>query len=115
MSAEARGPEPLAVRPGGSKTGLVLAWAAGALICGLYAYATVAAVGNFIGMSAFLGSELGPLPWALLGLGVVLPAVVLVIVLIAGRRRSAGVRVLLLATGLTAVAAIHLEIMHLIS
>lgn len=57
----------------------ILAWIAGLLLTGLYAYATVAAVGNFIGMSRFLGNVLGPLPWTLLSVAMVVPAVFLIL------------------------------------
>lgn len=103
------------VRGRGRWIGAALAWIVGILLVGLYAYETIAAVGNFIGMSGFLGSAFGPLPWFLLVAGMVFPAIALVISLIAGRGRGPAMRLLLLAAGLTGVAAIHLEIMHLIS
>ncbi|MGO3147858.1 MAG: hypothetical protein ACTIJ6_09285 [Leucobacter sp.] len=92
-----------------------MAWVAGIILVGLYGYATVAAVGNLMGMSTFLGGALGPLPWTLLGVAVGVPALALVISLLVARGRGAGVRLLLIATGLCVTAAIHLEIMHLIS
>ena len=93
----------------------ILAWIAGLSLTGLYAYATVAAVGNFLGMSKFLGNVLGPLPWTLLIVAMVVPAVSLVTALVLSRRRGVLTRLLLLAAGLCVTAAIHLEIMHLIS
>lgn len=95
--------------------GRIAAWAAGVVLFGLYVYATVAAVGNLIGMSTYLGAILGPLPWVLLGVAIAIPAIALVVSLLLGRGRGAGVRILLLAAGLCVTAAIHLEIMHLIS
>lgn len=97
------------------RVGRILAWIAGIVLIGLYGYATAAAVGNLMGMSAFLGAALGPLPWTLLGVAIGVPALALVISLFLARGRGAGVRILLLATGLCVTAAIHLEIMHLIS
>jgi len=115
-AARAAGAEPSASARGrGRWIGRVIAWIAGILLVGLYVYETIAAVGNFIGMSGFLGSAFGPLPWFLLVVGMALPAIALILALVAGRGRGPGMRLLLLATGLTAVAAIHLEIMHLIS
>ncbi len=97
------------------RAGRILAWVAGLLLLGLYGYATVAAVGNLMGMSTYLGPLLGPLPWILLGVAIALPMISLTVALLLARRRGAGIRLLLLATGLCVTAAIHLEIMHLIS
>lgn len=94
---------------------LVSAWTAGILLFALYVYATMAAVGNLVGMATFVGSALGPLPWALLGLQAAIPALALVTSLLISRGRSAGMRILLLAAGICVAAAIQLEIMHLIS
>lgn len=91
------------------------AWAAGVLLLALYAYAVVAAIGNLMGMSTFLGDALGPLPWALLGFAIFVPVGALIVSLIVARGRTAWVRVLLIATGLCVTAAVQLEIMHLIS
>ncbi|GAA2839481.1 hypothetical protein FB468_1195 [Leucobacter komagatae] len=94
---------------------VISAWVAGVLILALYAYAVVAAVGNLIGMSTFLGEALGPLPWALLGVAIFAPIGAIITSLIVARGRTAWVRVLLLATGLCVTAAVQLEIMHLMS
>lgn len=93
--------------------GRIAAWAAGIALVGLYAYSTIAAVGNLNGMTSVLGEVLGPLPWTLLIVAVVVPALALGISLLLGRGRSAGIRLLLIATGLCVTAAIHLEIGHL--
>lgn len=93
---------------------LISAWIAGLAIVVLYVYATIAALGNFFGMSDIVRSALGLMPWTLLILQVVAPAIALAVALILSRGRSAGMRVLLLATGICAAAAIQLEIMHLI-
>lgn len=97
------------------RVNVITAWIAGIAILALYAYAVAAGIGNFLGMSTFLGSALGPLPWALLGLAVLAPIAAFVISLVVARGRSAWVRLLLLATGLCVAAAVQLEIMHLIS
>lgn len=97
------------------RAGRIAAWVAGILLVALYGYSVVAAVGNLVGMSGFLGAVFGPLPWMLLWAGAIVPVVALVVTLILGRGRTAGMRLLLLATGLCVAAAIQLEIMHLIS
>lgn len=94
---------------------VISAWIAGVAILALYAYAVAAGIGNLMGMSAFLGEALGPLPWTLLGLAIAVPVIALLASLFAARGKSAWVRVLLLATGLCVSAAVQLEIMHLIS
>ncbi|MGO2138963.1 MAG: hypothetical protein ACTH30_01015 [Leucobacter sp.] len=94
---------------------LISAWVAGVLILALYAYGVVAAIGNLMGMSTFLGEALGPLPWALLGIAIFVPIGAIIVSLIVARGRTAWVRVLLLATGLCVTAAVQLEIMHLMS
>lgn len=93
----------------------VATWAMGVVLVGLYAYSTVAAVGNLIGMGTYLGDALGVLPWVLLGIGVALPAISVIVALLLAHKRGAWARILLLATGLCLTAAIQLEIMHLIS
>lgn len=90
-------------------------WAIGLVLVALYVYATVAAVGNLIGMGAFLGDAFGVLPWVLLGVGVAVPAISLILALALAAQRGAWARILLLATGLCVTAAVQLEIMHLIS
>lgn len=94
---------------------LIAAWVAAALLLALYAYAVAAGIGNLLGMSAFLGDALGILPWVLLGFAIAAPVLALIVSLTVARGRSAWIRVLLLATGLCAAAAVQLEIMHLIS
>lgn len=93
-------------------------WIIGVLLVALYAYATVAAVGNYVGVSSmleFLGMEIRPIAWVLLVAGVAIPAIALAVSLLLGRRKTPVVRLLLLGTGLCVTAALQLEIMHLIS
>lgn len=94
---------------------LISAWVAGAVLAALYVYATIAAIGNLFGMGQFLGEALGVLPWALLGIGVIIPAIAFVLSFVVAHGRSAWVKVLVLASGLCLAAAVQLEIMHLIS
>lgn len=98
-------------------TARISAWATGVLLGLLYVYLVVAAVGNLFGireMAAGMGLSFTAVGWFWLVLGVILPVAALVIALLAGRRRTAGTRLLLLATGIGVVAAFQLEIMHLV-
>ena len=94
---------------------LISAWVAGLAIVALYAYTVVAAIGNLLGMSQFLGEALGVLPWTLLGFAIFVPVGALIVSLIVARDRGAWTRVLVLATGLCVAAAVQLEIVHLAS
>lgn len=97
--------------------GALIAWAIGILITALYAYTVVAAVGNVI-MLPEMGAEIGygitPVGWWWLGFGVALPVIAYAVALVIGRRRSAAVRLLVLAAGICVVAAVQLEVMHLV-
>lgn len=95
----------------------IIAWTVGILVTLLYAYMVVAAVGNLTmlpQMAASLGVELAPAGWAWLGFGIALPVIVYALALVIARRRSAGIRVLVLAAGLCFAAAVQLEVMHLV-
>lgn len=97
----------------GKITGIVF----GVLVTLLYAYMVVAAVGNLTGitaMSGVLGLTLTGTGWFWLILGIALPPIGFAIALLLGRGRSLGLRVLVLAAGLASVAAIQLEILHLV-
>lgn len=92
----------------------ILAWAVGLILVGLYAYAVVIGVGNYIGMTTYLSAVIGTLPRVLLISGIAAPVLALGVALLLGRRRSAAMRILLLAVGLCVSAAIQLEITHLL-
>lgn len=97
--------------------GKITAWVVAILIVLLYAYLVVAAVGNIIGltqMAALIGLGLTPFGWFWLVAGIALPVVVFVIAVLVGRRRTALPRLLVLAAGVALVAAVQLEIMHLV-
>ncbi|MGD9606511.1 MAG: hypothetical protein AB7V10_03410 [Leucobacter sp.] len=99
------------------KTERIASWVLGVLLGLVYVYLVVAAVGNVIGiveMSGLLGLELGAIGWFWLVLGVALPVAAFVVALLIGRGRRAGARLLVLAAGIAAVAAIQLEVMHLV-
>lgn len=96
---------------------LISAWAAGLLLGLLYLYAIVAGIGNFVGvtgMSSALGTELTGSGRFWLVIGLVMPAVVFVLALLLGRRRSAGIRILLLAAGVALVAVWQIDVMHVV-
>ncbi|MEV8337303.1 hypothetical protein [Leucobacter sp. NPDC077196] len=96
---------------------LISAWAAGLLLGLLYLYAIVAGIGNLVGvmgMSSALGTEVTGSGRFWLIIGLVMPAVVFVLALLLGRRRSPGIRILLLAAGVALVAAWQIDLMHVI-
>lgn len=97
--------------------GRIAAWTAAVLITVLYAYTVVAAVGNLTGlpgMADAMGLTMTAVGWFWLWFGVLLPVVVFGLALLAGRGRRAGLRILVLATGLCVVAAVQLEVLHLV-
>ncbi len=97
--------------------GKVLSWVVGTLIGLLYVYLVVSGVGNLLGlreMSALLGLSLTPAGWFWVLFGIALPLVGAALALVMGRGKPAGIRVLLLATGLALVAAVQLEVLHLV-
>lgn len=97
--------------------GRIVAWVVGVVLAAMYAYLVIAGVGNLLGMSemaGLMGFSLSGFGWFWLMFGIALPAVVFVLALLLGRRRRAGARVLMLAAGLALVAAIQLEVTHLV-
>ncbi|WP_449283682.1 hypothetical protein [Leucobacter sp.] len=97
--------------------GRIAAWAIGLLLTGLYASTVVAGVGNLVllpQMAASMGLGITPTGWFWLGFGVLMPVVVFALSLVIGRGRSASLRLLVLAAGLGVVAAVQLEVMHLV-
>jgi hypothetical protein len=96
---------------------VVVAWIVGALLTILYLYAIATAVGNLTGMFGLadaLGIGLSAAGWSWLIIGIVIPVVLLSLALILSRKRKAGFRILLLALGLTVVAALQIDLMHLV-
>jgi hypothetical protein len=97
--------------------GRIAAWIVGVLLVLVYAYLVIAGVGNIVGlreMSGLMGLEITGFGWFWLVFGTVLPALVLVLALLIGRGRGAGARLLVLATGIAFVAAVQLEVTHLV-
>lgn len=95
----------------------ITAWIAGILITGLYVSVVVAAIGNLLllpQMGTSLGLGIAPAGWFWLCFGLLLPVVVYALALAIARRRSAGLRILVLAAGLCLVAAVQLEVLHLV-
>lgn len=96
---------------------VVAAWIAGVLLSVLYLYAAVAAIGNlmyFPGLADASGLEVSTIGWTWLIIGIVMPVALLALALILGKKRKAGIRILLLAVGITVVAVLQTDIMHLI-
>ena len=100
-----------------STAGRITAWSVGIIITGLYAYTVVAAIGNFVmlpEMGAAAGYGITPVGWWWLAFGVALPVVAYALALLIGRGRSASLRLLVLTAGICTVAALQLEVMHLV-
>lgn len=85
-----------------------------AVIFGLfYAWDIWEAVGNLVGLSitaAELDTSLSGFGWTILVAAVVMPAVVFALALWLGRRRSAGIRALILVAGLCLSAVLSLDL-----
>jgi hypothetical protein len=81
-----------------------------------YAYDLWEAVSTFFELPTFyeaFGFDVAQLPWWVLVLMLVLPVVVFLLALWAGRRRTVGERALLLLVGLSVVAALSLGLIAL--
>lgn len=95
----------------------IISWTVWAIITGLYGYMVVAAVGNIVllpQMVSSIGVTVTATGWFWMIFGVALPLVAYAIALILARRKSRSVRLLALATGLCATAAIQLEVLLLV-
>ena len=95
----------------------VAAWTAAVLLTGLYAYTVVAAVGNLVllpRMAGAMGLSVTAGGWFWLLFGAALPVVVYGLALLVARRRRWGPRLLVIAAGLCLVAAVQLEVLHLV-
>lgn len=98
-------------------TGKIVAWAVGLLLTGLYVSVVVAGIGNMLllpEMAGSMGLGMTVAGWFWLGFGVALPVIVFALALLVGRGRPAAMRLLVLATGIGVVAAVQLEVMHLV-
>lgn len=97
--------------------GRIVAWGIGVLIALLYVSTVVAAAGNLIGipsMAEAMGLGITGAGWFWLWFGAIMPIAVFGIALLIGRGRRAGLRLLVLGAGLCVVAAVQLEVMHLV-
>lgn len=97
--------------------GKILAWVMGIVITLLYASATMSGIGNLtgmIGLAEAMGLAITWIGWLWLVFGVALPVIVFLLALLIGRGRSAVQRLLVLAAGLCAVAAVQLEVLLLV-
>lgn len=109
MNDESQRSSPLPVR--------ILTWLVAIILVGLYVYAVVAAVGNWIGIAGYaeaLAGGLSAAGVAWLTLGVAIPVVALIVSILVGRKRSGSMRILILLLGLSLTAAMQLNIMHVI-
>lgn len=91
----------------------VFGWLLFLVLTGLYAYMVVAAIGNLTQLPAMagqLGLTVNASGWFWLWFGVVLPVLGFLLALIVGRKRSGGVRLLVIAAALACVAAVQLEV-----
>lgn len=97
------------------RTGLV--WISGILIAVLYVFAAVTAVGNLLGMLGLaeeIGVGLSVTGLIFLVIGITMPLLVLVLALMLGRGRPPGMKILLLVAGIALVAALQIDLMHLV-
>lgn len=95
----------------------IISWTVWAIITGLYVYMVVAAVGNIVllpQMVSSIGVTVTGTGWFWMIFGVALPPVAYAVALILARRSTRAVRLLALATGLCATAAIQLEVLLLV-
>lgn len=88
-------------------------WVIGALLTAVYVFTMLAPFGDLMGLPQ-MGFAISPSGWFWLFAGVVLPPIVYALALIAGRKRTAVVRLMLLATGLLVVALLQLELLLLV-
>lgn len=96
---------------------VIVAWITGVFLTILYLYAVVTAVGNLMGMSGLadtLRIGLSAAGWTWMVIGIAMPAVLLSLALILSRKRTTGIRILLLTLGITVVAVLQIDLMHLI-
>ena len=92
-------------------------WVVFGLLTALFAYLVIAAVGNLVllpQMAAEIGLGVNGTGWFWLWAGIALPAVAYAAALVIARKRTAGGRLLILATALALTAAVQLEILHLV-
>ena len=91
----------------------IVGWFSFIVLTGLYAFMVVAAIGNLTqlpDMAGQLGLTVNTLGWFWLWFGVALPVLGYLVALLVGKRRSGGIRLLILATVLACVAAVQLEV-----
>lgn len=95
----------------------IITWAVWAIVTGLYIYMVVAAVGSLTllpQMVSATGLSMTGAGWFWLIFSVAVPPIAYAAALILSRRSGAVVRLLALATGLCAAAAVQLEVMLLV-
>ncbi|MGO3832684.1 MAG: hypothetical protein ACTJGT_01850 [Microbacteriaceae bacterium] len=92
-------------------------WVGCIAVIGLYAYAISAAVGNWIGMdqlATILADGLSDIGRVWLVVGVAVPSLTLLVSLLIGVGKKRSTKLLLMVAGLTVVAVLQLDMMHLV-
>lgn len=95
----------------------ITVWAAAALLTALYIYTVIAAIGNAVllpQMADSMGLGISGAGWFWLVFGIALPVLVYALALLIGKGRTAGPLLLVIAAGLGLVAAVQLEVLHLV-
>lgn len=92
-------------------------WVVFVAIVALYVYALATAIGNWLGMSNIaniLADGLSPSGILWLSVGVAIPVVTFIVASIVARGKLRWQRVLILLLGLTIVAVLQLDLMHMV-
>ncbi|WP_217134403.1 hypothetical protein [Leucobacter chinensis] len=92
-------------------------WVGFIAVIGLYAYSISAAIGNWIGMdqlATILADGLSDIGRVWLVVGVAVPALALLVSLLIGVGKKRSTKLLLMVAGLTVVAVLQLDMMHLV-
>lgn len=88
-------------------------WALGAVLSAIYAFTMLAPFGDLMGLPQ-MGFAISPGGWFWLVVGVALPPIVYALALVAGRKKSGGVRILMLLTGLLVLSLMQLQMLLLV-
>lgn len=95
----------------------ITAWVLGIIVSLLYVATVIAAIGNLVllpQLGAEIGYDITSFGWFWLGFGILMPVIAFALALLIARKRRPAMRVLVLVAGLAVVAAIQLEVLHLV-